>query len=424
MGEPERTDRTSVQEKECFSPADESKPPDDFFHEHTVSTQGKSNILLLIIVVVIVSVGSYFYTVAHSEVLILKKVKSGDPLTVLFLFTDEKENLLFSEAFFYNLKTYKSALLDVPMELGGLIKELNRVDLIKTLYSPENPEPYVRKVSRIIDSPIHFYIKISVKNLSNIIDLLGGIDLFISQPVRYKENGVSYRLPAGSIKLDGWKLKTYLDYKPLTYPVKRHQMLMQSLLSSLRSQADLLRKNPALRLLKDNLKTDIKGSSFKTFLSLLKNLEPDRMSFQQITGNTKTIDFKTFLFPYYEGRLLKESVVRLKNRLDQANRDTPTIALTLRILNGTKVRGLARKTAELFRGYGYQVVSIENAERQNYENTVIFDHKGYPDLVKKVASLIRATHVYSRLESEKTTSADITIILGKDFNGRFVQKAN
>ncbi|MBU2229117.1 LytR C-terminal domain-containing protein, partial [Patescibacteria group bacterium] len=49
---------------------------------------------------------------------------------------------------------------------------------------------------------------------------------------------------------------------------------------------------------------------------------------------------------------------------------------TIEIHNGTKINGLAAKTAETLRTAGYNVVAIGNAAEQNNETTTIYDLTG------------------------------------------------
>ena len=94
--------------------------------------------------------------------------------------------------------------------------------------------------------------------------------------------------------------------------------------------------------------------------------------------------------------------------------------MTLQILNGTTVQGLARRTATLFEGFGYEVVSIGNAESDQEEYTRIIDRRGDPERAQNVARIIHCTRVESLMDSDPP--ADITIILGRDFDGRYCKE--
>jgi hypothetical protein len=101
--------------------------------------------------------------------------------------------------------------------------------------------------------------------------------------------------------------------------------------------------------------------------------------------------------------------------------ETPNRAISLRILNGTTVNGLAARTRSLYEGYGFDVVSIGNAERQDHTETVVVGHSGDSRVVEQVAEIIRADRTVQRSPAGDANDADVTIILGEDFDGTYVR---
>ncbi|MBQ8211701.1 MAG: LytR C-terminal domain-containing protein, partial [Treponema sp.] len=101
----------------------------------------------------------------------------------------------------------------------------------------------------------------------------------------------------------------------------------------------------------------------------------------------------------------------------------------LEIQNGTTVQGLARNTSILFQNASYDVLSAVNADRNDYQETVIIDHLGNSEVAKMVGEFIHCDNIKTASEMinpEETfnseTNVDFTVILGSDFNGRYVIK--
>ena len=104
---------------------------------------------------------------------------------------------------------------------------------------------------------------------------------------------------------------------------------------------------------------------------------------------------------------------------------------TVEVLNGTAVNGLAGRTAELLRGFGYDVIAIGNADQAGYEKTEIIDRSGYEDGIRAFSDIVKCQNIRSEvpvtdsLDMEFSPQSfeyrsDFTLIIGRDFNGRYV----
>ena len=116
-----------------------------------------------------------------------------------------------------------------------------------------------------------------------------------------------------------------------------------------------------------------------------------------------------------------------KNLLASTDGTLTSRVYVLEIQNGTTTQGLARNTAILFQNASYDVLSPVNAPRNDYDETVIIDHIGNMDVAKIIGEFIRCTNIREATPEEEAESSsldagvDFTIILGKDFDGRYVQ---
>ena len=88
------------------------------------------------------------------------------------------------------------------------------------------------------------------------------------------------------------------------------------------------------------------------------------------------------------------------------------------------MQGLAKRTASLYQDASYNVLTTVNADRNDYAETIIIDHIGNESAARNVGDLIHCTNIKQADEessdSASNTQVDFTIILGKDFNGRYV----
>lgn len=327
-----------------------------------------------------------------------------------------------TEILMYYPGNARAALLDVPAETGLIIKSLNRVDSIDVLYERGSPKAYLEEIQRLTDATIDWYLILDEPSLSSLVDLLDGLSLFLPNRVSTVVEESPVVLPSGFTVLDGRKTLLYAGYRdpdvPDTELVSKRQSLYQAMLRRLGERSAFIMRDDVYPAIQGLFTTNLKPASLKRLLFEFCRLESDRIVLQRLTGAYRAVEGKQLLFPHYDGELVKDIVKQSLNAL--LNADSTAIAdkvFTIEILNGTPVRGLAQKTAEIFQSFGYEVVSVGNAPSIDIEKTSVVDRYGDRGAATSVANVIRCRIV----EDEAIPSvspADFVIILGKDFNGR------
>ncbi len=381
-------------------------------------------LLMVLILIILLSTVLLIYFQFRTDA-IKEDVKKGLPIKVLFIFS-RKDKPAFFELFMYDASTKRGSILYLPQNIGVIIEKLKRVDAIGMLYDRKNPKPLVEEVGKLLDTEINYYVDLSYDSVVKIVDLLGGIDLFIPNPVNISYDDQKILLPSGSVTLFGDKALEFITYKEKHEPeidiIGRKQKFLQSLLKGLGNTSRLLSGKRYFDMFKSYLRTNLSDHSLKSLLSELGKMDSERLIFQRSLGTVKDVDGKKLLFPHYDGELLREKVKQtLKTIASKDVLSEEDLSVTIEILNGTKVNGLAARTREIYQSFGYDVISIGNTDNQ-YLNTVVLDRKGNLDIAKKVASIIHCERIYTRIDPKIDDAIEVTIILGKDFDGRYCRK--
>ena len=385
----------------------------------------RSIILLVLIVVVIAAAGLYAYLQLRVDQ-ITESLKRKQPLNTLFILSD-REKALFFEVFLYNPETRKGALFYVPANLGGVIQNLDKVDGIDALYRRGNPSVLKKRLEELLGTGIQCVIDMSIEEAGKLVDLVGGLDVFIPNPVDLTQEGRRILLPSGSVVLDGDKARDFITYEdPLETEadkIGRKQKFLQSLLKGLgEKNAFLLQRGP-FRMLRSLLHTSIPPRALASLVAELGRFDSERTILQRVLGNTRTVDGRGLLFPHQDGELLKEAVKQTLAANASSEFVPPEdLTITVEVLNGTTTSGLASRARELLQSYDLEVMAPNNADNDQYLNTVVLDRKGKPENAKKVADIIRCTRIYSRPDLQLDQAVDVTLILGKDFDGRYVKQ--
>ena len=320
---------------------------------------------------------------------------------------------------------------------GAIFKSLGRVDRIDAIYTEKGIDVFKSEIENLIGQPVPFYLEMSLSNFSELTDMLGGLKVFVPAPVDVKtDDGERWLLPSGSVTLDGSKINTYLTYtKPEeteSEVVDRRQNVILAFLSAInRDSRTLLNKNN-FRFYQKRISSNLKEKDLHKLFSEISNVDYERLIPQSITGSRRMVDGKELLFPFYDGQLIKDVVKQASNALVDLEDMSVNRIYVLEIQNGTLVQGLARNTAALLKSAGYDVLSTLNAERQDIEKTQIINHIGNADIAKNLGDFIHCTNIVDeeiKPDSEdnydngyeSSSNVDFTIILGKDFDGRYVK---
>ena len=173
--------------------------------------------------------------------------------------------------------------------------------------------------------------------------------------------------------------------------------------------------------------SNLDDKEFHRLVSVISAVDSEHLVPQTITGSKRVVDGKTLLFPYYDGQLIKDVFKQVSNSLISLDNANVNRTYVLEIQNGTTVQGLARNTMALLQSAGYDILSTTNADSNDYEKTLIINHIGNAEVAKQLGDFIRCSNIVEeRLIGDSdsdaaVSSVDFTIILGKDFDGRYVK---
>jgi hypothetical protein len=93
---------------------------------------------------------------------------------------------------------------------------------------------------------------------------------------------------------------------------------------------------------------------------------------------------------------------------------TPEVA-TVAVLNGTMRSGLAGATADVLREGGIDVALVGNADRQDYEHTLVVLNRDKPQTASKVLQILGLAETAMVQGEDPGGSQDVVIVLGADF---------
>jgi len=387
----------------------------------------KNAIFLLLILIMLIPAGFIVGRNMKSDT--IKTSLSEDKLLKILFIIEYEGKPLSTSIIAHYPQTRRAAMFDIPGNIGLILPQLGRTDAISALYIEKGPEAYKAEIEKLTGIDIPFYIQCSLPAFAQLIDFLGGISVFIPTPIDFdSEQYGKILLPSGSVLLDGDKICNYVLYETDSdiegEAVIRRQKAVLAFFRSINEQPLFFEKT-RFSLFGSFLHSNISGEDFKRLLEYISHLDTERLVPQRLTGAIRIVDEKQLLFPFREGQQIKEIMGQTLATLASEEGEAIERVYALEILNGTETNGLARTVSELYQSFGYDVITIGNAQKSNIEHTVLIDRIGNPSVARLVAQVIKCQNVESTpIGSDgvgNETNVDFTLILGKDFNGYFVK---
>ena len=358
-------------------------------------------------------------------------LKEKGIMRTLIVVEDKDSSMLFSSVLIYNPTSKKAALVNLPGYTGAIYQSLGRVDKLQKVYSEAGIVSFRNEVEKLLGMTIPYYAILTLDSFIKISDYLGGMRVFISEPVDcVSEENERWLLPSGAINLDGDKITTYLHYRledeTEADVQERYQNAMAAFITGLHDKKFIIFNKENRKRYLDFIQTNLNEEEEITLFEAIADVDAESILKQTITGSLRRVDGQQLLMPDNNGEFIKEAVKQTTNLLASTDGTLTSRVYVLEIQNGTTTQGLARNTAILFQNASYDVLSPVNAPRNDYEETVIIDHLGNMDVAKIVGDFIHCTNIREATPEEEAESSsldagvDFTIILGRDFDGRYV----
>ena len=388
------------------------------------------NSIFLVLIFMILAVTAIIMIFALQTDTIGDMLKNDELIKILIVLEEEGQPICTDVLIYYPVSK-RGALFDIPGNTGAIYSSIGRTDRIDQVYVEKGIEVYKHEIQKLSDTNIPFTLEIDIEEFAKLTDLLGGLRVFVPSAVDYvSEAGERYLLPSGAVTLDGDKIVDYLTYvtpEDSTSDIQdRKQSVIVAFFAAINNNKSKIFEKEVFPFFAKYLKSNIDDESLLKLLSEVAAIDAERLMPQTVLGASRIVEGKTLLFPYYDGQLVKDVFKQTTTALVSASGQLATRVYVLEIQNGTTVQGLAKNTAAILQGAGYDVLSTVNAESNDIDSTMIIDHIGNEAEAKVLADFILCENIVTEEikaddELEADSLVDFTIILGKDFDGRYVR---
>lgn len=189
----------------------------------------------------------------------------------------------------FSNETGNSRIIGIPRDTW--ITTRNNTGKIATLYSWGGASLIVREVSKLLGISIHQYIIIDMATFAELIDVLGGLDIYVEENMDYIDEsaGLEIHIEQGYQHLSGEDVQKYLRYKGEKLGdvgrVQRQQKFIKALYAKV-LQLDTIPKLPAIAdIFRNRMETSAEIFDSAHLANVLRKMSSDPPTTLMLPGS-------------------------------------------------------------------------------------------------------------------------------------------
>lgn len=189
----------------------------------------------------------------------------------------------------FSNETGKTRIIAIPRDTW--ISSRGNSGRIGMMYGSGGASKLVREISRLLGISIHQYIIIDMSTFTELIDVLGGLDIYVEENMDYddEESGLSIHIPQGYQHLSGEEVQKYLRYRGEKLGdvgrVQRQQKFIKALYAKV-LQLDTIPKLPAIAdLFRNRMETSAEIFDSAHLANVLRKMSSDPPTTLMLPGS-------------------------------------------------------------------------------------------------------------------------------------------
>jgi LCP family protein required for cell wall assembly len=322
----------------------------------------------------------------------------------------------------------KAAVISIPRDTRVVIPGYKGYYKINAAHAFGGTKQAVETVRAFTGLDINHFVEIDFNGFKHIVNAIGGVPMHIEKEINDKYAG---KVPAGDVVLNGDQALALVRarYDVEAVPegdlgrVKNQQKFLQAMLSTVSHQRNPFRIIKLVNATAENVKTDLTfGEMFSLGLKL-RGIGTGKVQMTTAPGEPKVIggvwyfvlDKNAFqqLLSTFKSRSEVEVVEEKKPETTGSMRSQISVA----VLNGARVQGLATSVAKELEKRGYPDVARVNAESAYSKTTIYYSDEGSSKAGTVASDLEGAEEPLLKRNDDVTSEyeVDVVVVLGSDY---------
>lgn len=414
--------------------------------EHNERKQRRKRIAIIVlsvIGVVLLSGAAYGYSLWHKIETAIQapertstttetaeaEVQPDDPFTILLLGDDSRpgETMARSDTMIVakvDPQTGQVWMLSIPRDTRVEIPGYG-VDKINAATAYGGVDLAIETVEDFLGVKIDYYMTVNFTGFVEVVDALGGVYVQVDEEINDSaaashSAGAAAHIDAGYQLLDGEHALTFVRARHQYIDgdfsrMRNQQTFFKALAEQVKSSGNVLKIPSIVTALADHITTDMELSKIVKTALALKDVGSGNIYTATVTGTWET----PYVWP--DEDVMEDLVARMEAGVSFD--DTATVApigpsdVSVTIRNGAGISGVARAAGDILSEAGFVVADVGNAQRSDYETTLMIYDETSPDGLAKAQAVLAAMPLGELAPSngEYTLTADVLVVVGQDW---------
>jgi LCP family protein required for cell wall assembly len=278
-----------------------------------------------------------------------------------------------------------------------------------------------RVISRTFsNAPIDRYIRISTSGLRELVDQLGGVDIFVPQSMTSQEQtgGTPINLVSGWQTLNGEQAELFARFRESSLGdiarVQRQQALIGGLVQRLNNPVVLPRLPQLTRMMRKYFDTNLRMEEMMALANFAVNVERDNFQMTMLPGTFSK--FSKDPESYWLNLTGQQSLLKNYVGVDiyQVKSDSRSVSqLKIAIQNASSQPQVTTKVINHLKSKGFANIYIVPDWAENQRQTQIFVRRGTRQPGVELQTILGRGQI--EVSAQGDLDADLTIRIGEDW---------
>lgn len=322
----------------------------------------------------------------------------------------------------YNPETDKITTVSVPRDT--LIQNNGNSIKINSAFAIGGYSRIKTEVEGLLNVNINYIVKVDYDAFVDIIDAIGGVKMKIERNMIYDDEGQNLHInfKAGeTVKLDGQKAQEFFRWRKNNDGsgfangdldrIQNQQKFIAKVIDKCTNPLIVFRIPKIMSAIGNNVETNMSPFSIIKYGLKFMGVSNNDISMLTAAGTPKTINGQSFLV--FDKNSNKDIISQLASSevSSQSENGISRENIKIKILNATKINGLASELKINMNNIGYTKIDTGNTELS--DKTVILSNN--KNMLKTISKDLDIKNSGKKDDKAEYKDYDVIIILGKDF---------